>query len=219
MHHDFPTLGLTPEELLTTTRAVRYRLDLDRTVDPELLRRCVELATQAPTGRHEQGWGFVVVTDPQRRAALARLWRKGLGQGDSPMSEEALRRAYVRPGSMDRVWSGLRYLAENLHQVPALVVPCIQGRTDGLGADRQAGKWASLYPAVWSFMLAARLHGLGTVMTLGNMAVEEEVAELLGIPYDSVMQGAVIPVAHTIGTDFRPAPRIAVDEVVHWDNW
>lgn len=216
---NFPMLDLTAEELLTTTRAVRYRLDLDRPIDPGLLRRCVELATQAPTGRHEQGWSFVVVTDPQRRAALARLWRQGLGQGDSPMSEEALRRAYVQPRSMNRVWNGLRYLAENFHRVPALVIPCIEGRTDGLAVDRQASKWASLYPAVWSFMLAARLHGLGTVLTLGNMAVEREVADLLGIPYDTVMQGAVIPVAHTIGTDFRPAPRIPVDEVLHWDKW
>ena len=215
----FPMLDLTPEELLITTRSVRYRLDLDRPVDPGLLRRCVELATQAPTGRHEQGWNFVVVTDPQRRAELARLWREGLGQGDRPMSEEALRRAYVQPGSMERVWGGLRYLAENLHRVPALVVPCIEGRTDGLGAARQAGKWGSLFPAVWSFMLAARLHGLGTVLTTGNMAVEREVAELLGIPYETVMQAAVIPVAHTIGTDFRPAPRIAVDDVLHWDTW
>ncbi|WP_246243046.1 nitroreductase family protein [Amycolatopsis pithecellobii] len=215
----FPMLDLTPEELLTTTRSVRYRLDLNRPVDPALLRRCVELATQAPTGRHEQGWSFVVVTDPERRAALARLWRKGLGQGDRPMSTDAMERAYVRPGSMERVWSGLRHLAENLHRVPALVVPCIEGRTDGLGADRQAGKWGSLFPAVWSFMLAARLHGLGTVLTTGNMPVEREVAELLGIPYDTVMQAAVIPVAHTVGTDFRAAPRIPVDDVLHWDKW
>ena len=215
----FPALDLTPEELLTTTRSVRHRLDLDRPVDPGLLRRCVELATQAPTGRHEQGWSFVIVTDPERRAALAQLWRTGLGQGDSPMSAEAMRRAYVEPGSMERVWSGLRYLAENLHRVPALVVPCIEGRTDGLGADRQAGKWGSLLPAVWSFMLAARLHGLGTVLTTGNMAVEREVADLLDIPYNTVMQAAVIPVAHTVGIDFRPAPRIDVDAVLHWEKW
>jgi nitroreductase len=212
-------LDLSPEELLTTTRAVRHRLDFDRAVDPNVLRRCVELALQAPTGRDQQGWSFVVVTDPQRRAALARLWRKGLGQGDSPMSSEDVRRAYTTPGAMEKVWTGLRYLSENLHRVPELVVPCIEGRTDGLGADRQAGKWGSVLPAVWSFMLAARLHGLGTVWTTANMPVEREVANLLGIPYDAVMQAGVIPVAHTIGTDFRPAPRIGVDEVLHWETW
>ena len=212
-------LDLSAEELLTTTRAVRHRLDLDRPVDPALLRRCVEIALQAPSGRNEQGWNFVIVTEPERRAALAELWRRGLGQGDSPMSEAALRRAYRTPGSMEKVWSGLRHLGANLHRAPALVVPCIEGRTDGLGADRQASRWASLLPAVWSFMLAARLHGLGTVWTTGNMAVEREVAELLGIPYDSVMQAAVIPVAHTIGTEFTPAPRAPVDEVLHWNKW
>jgi nitroreductase len=212
-------LDLSAEELLTTTRAVRHRLDLDRPVDPALLRRCVEIALQAPSGRNEQGWNFVIVTEPERRAALAELWRRGLGQGDSPMSEAALRRAYRTPGSMEKVWSGLRHLGANLHRAPALVVPCIEGRTDGLGADRQASRWASLLPAVWSFMLAARLHGLGTVWTTGNMAVEREVAELLGIPYDSVMQAAVIPVAHTIGTEFTPAPRVPVDEVLHWNKW
>ena len=212
-------LDLSAEELLTTTRAVRHRLGLDRPVDPALLRRCVEIALQAPSGRNEQGWNFVIVTEPQRRAALAELWRRGLGQGDSPMSEAALRRAYRTPGSMEKVWSGLRHLGANLHRAPALVVPCIEGRTDGLGADRQASRWASLLPAVWSFMLAARLHGLGTVWTTGNMAVEREVAELLGIPYDSVMQAAVIPVAHTIGTEFTPAPRAPVDEVLHWNKW
>jgi len=204
---------------VTTTRAVRHRLGLDRPVDPALLRRCVEIALQAPSGRNEQGWNFVIVTEPERRAALAELWRRGLGQGDSPMSEAALRRAYRTPGSMEKVWSGLRHLGANLHRAPALVVPCIEGRTDGLGADRQASRWASLLPAVWSFMLAARLHGLGTVWTTGNMAVEREVAELLGIPYDSVMQAAVIPVAHTIGTEFTPAPRVPVDEVLHWNKW
>ncbi|HLU54382.1 MAG TPA: nitroreductase family protein [Pseudonocardia sp.] len=212
-------LDLSAEELLTTTRAVRHRLDLDRPVDPALLRRCVEIALQAPSGRNEQGWNFVIVTEPERRAALAELWRRGLGQGDSSMSEAALRRAYRTPGSMEKVWSGLRHLGANLHRAPALVVPCIEGRTDGLGADRQASRWASLLPAVWSFMLAARLHGLGTVWTTGNMAVEREVAELLGIPYDSVMQAAVIPVAHTIGTEFTPAPRVPVDEVLHWNKW
>lgn len=216
---DPAVLDLTAEELLTTTRSVRRRLDLDRPVDLRLLRRCVEIATQAPTGRHEQDWHFVVVTDPQVRAELADLWRAGIGRGDSPMSGEQVRRAHVRPGAMDRVWNGLGHLSQNLHRVPALVIPCIEGRTDGLGADRQATRWGSLFPAVWSFMLAARLHGLGTVLTTGTMAVESEVAALLGIPYRSVMQAALIPVAHTIGTDFRPATRIPVDEVLHWNRW
>ncbi|MEJ2863645.1 nitroreductase family protein [Actinomycetospora flava] len=213
------SLDLSAAELLTTTRAVRRRLDLDRPVDPLLVRRCVEFAMQAPSGRNSQRWSFVVVTDPARRAALADLWRAGIGQGDSPMSDADMRRAYQDPRSMQRVWSGLDHLKENLHRVPVLVVPCIEGRTDGLGADRQAGQWGSVLPAVWSFMLAARLHGLGTVWTTGTMPVERVVASLLGIPYDTVMQAALIPLAHTVGTDFRPGPRVDVDEVLHWETW
>ncbi|ALE83940.1 nitroreductase family protein [Pseudonocardia sp. HH130629-09] len=170
---DHQVLDLSAEELLTTTRSVRRRLDLDRPVDPALLRRCIEIATQAPTGRHEQGWHFVVVTDPSVRTWLADLWRAGIGRGDSPMSTEELRRAHVRPGAMEKVWDGLGHLSQNL--------------------DR--------------------------VLTTGTMAVERDVAALLGIPYESVMQAALIPVAHTVGTEFRPATRIPVDEVVHWDRW
>ena len=212
-------LDLSAEDLLTTTRAVRHRLDLERPVDPAVVRRCVQLALQAPTGRNSQRWHFVVVTDPDRRAAVADVWRRGLGQGDRPMSVDDERRAYAKPGSMDKVWSGLRYLHDNLHRVPVLVLPCIEGRTDGLGADRQAGHWGSLLPAVWSFMLAARLHGLGTVWTTGNMPLERETADVLGIPFDTVMQAAVIPVAHTLGTEFRPAHRAPVEEVLHWEQW
>jgi len=212
-------LQLSAEELLTTTRAVRRRLDLDRPVDPELIRRCVGLAVQAPTGRNRQRWSFVVVTEPERKAALAELWRRGLGQGDAAMPAEDARRAYAVPGSMEKVFAGLRHLAANLHRVPALVVPCVSGRTDRAGVTEQAGTWGSILPAVWSFMLAARLHGLGTVWTTANLPVEREVAQLLGIPYDGVMQAALIPVAHTLGTEFRPAKRVALEEVLHWERW
>jgi Nitroreductase len=214
-----PDLGLTALEVLTTTRAVRHRLALDRPVDPAVLRRCVEIALQAPTGRNSQRAAFVVVTEPERKHALADLWRRGLGQGDEPMSPADLRRAYAEPGSMERVWSGLRHLADNLHRVPALVIPCIEGRAEHLALPQQASHFGSILPAVWSFLLAARAHGLGTVWTTGNLAVEREVAELLGIPYDEVMQVALIPVAHTKGTAFRPAHRVPVDEVLHWNRW
>jgi len=211
-------LDLSAEELLTTTRAVRHRLDFDRPVDPAVIRRCVEIAAQAPTGRNRQRWGFVVVTDPDRRAALADLWRAGLGRGSPGMAAEDLRRATVKPGSLEKVFTGLQHLTENLHRVPVLVVPTITGRTDQAGVPEQAGTWGSLLPAVWSFMLAARLHGLGTVWTTANLLIEGEVAELLGLP-DDQMQGALIPVAHTIGTDFRAGPRVPVEEILHWERW
>lgn len=207
-------LELTPDELLSTTRAVRKRLDLERPVEREVLEDCLRLAQQAPTGSYAQNWHFVVVTDPELRAGLADLWRQGgekyLARTGSP--EEI-------PGMIGRVLGGVFHLRDHLHEVPVHVIPCIEGRTDDKGAFVQASKWGSIMPAAWSFMLAARSRGLGTVWTTFHLMYEREAAELLGIPYDDVMQAALIPVAYTLGTDFKPAVRSPLDTMVHWDRW
>src|SRR2546422_8145758 len=70
-------LHLTPEELLTTTRSVRKRLDFSRPVEPEVVRECLELAVQAPTGASSESWHFVVVTDQEQRKALGAIYHKG----------------------------------------------------------------------------------------------------------------------------------------------
>ena len=67
-------LDLTNDELLSTTRAVRKRLDLTRPVPPEVILECLKLAQQAPTGGYAENWHFVVVTDPEKKAGLADLW-------------------------------------------------------------------------------------------------------------------------------------------------
>ncbi len=207
-------LDLTPDELLTTTRAVRKRLDLERPVEREVLEECLALAQQAPTGSYAQDWSFVVVTDPDLRAGLADLWRQGgekyLARVDNPTEV---------PGMMGRVLGGVFHLRDHLHEVPVHVIPCISGRTDGKSVFAQASKWGSIMPAAWSFMLAARSRGLGTVWTTFHLAHEREAAELLGIPYDEVMQAALIPVAYTKGTDFKPAVRAPLETMVHWDRW
>jgi nitroreductase len=112
-----------------------------------------------------------------------------------------------------------QYLADHMHEAPVLVIPCIRGRTDGLPAASQAGVWGSIIPATWSFMLAARARGLGTAWTTLHLGGEREAAEVLGIPYDEVMQVAMIPVAYTRGTDFHPGPRRPLEEMVHWESW
>lgn len=181
----------------------------------------MDLAVQAPTGRNRQRWHFVIVTDAERRAALAEVWRAGVATPgiSEPVPTRDVRRANVAPGVMDRVFSGARHLYEHLHEVPALVVPCVEGRTDDAPVIRQAGTWGSILPAVWSFMLAARARGLGTCWTTGNLVHEKEAARILGIPYGEVMQAALIPVAYTLGTGFRPARRVPRDQVLHWDAW
>jgi nitroreductase len=120
---------------------------------------------------------------------------------------------------MGRVGGSVLHLADHLHEVPVHVIPCIQGRTEGKSVFAQASRWGSIMPATWSFMLAARSRGLGSVWTSFHLAHEQEAAELLGIPYDEVMQAALIPVAYTIGTDFKPASRAPLESMVHWDRW
>jgi nitroreductase len=214
-------LGLDADALLSTTRAVRKRLDLERPVDPALVDECLGLAAQAPTGSNAQGWHFVVVTDPDTRARLGELYRDGfqLFYGDREAAEAGLPADdpdYV--ATTRRVIDSAEYLAEHMGEVPVMVVPCIEGRTDGGNVMIQASVWGSLLPAVWSFMLAARERGLGTCWTTLHLLREAEAAELLGLP-DTVMQGALIPVAHTIGTDFRPGPRRDMTRIVHHDRW
>jgi nitroreductase len=201
------TLSLSPDELLSTTRSVRLRLDLERPVEREVLEQCLQLAQQAPTGSNLQDWRFVVVTDPAKRAALAGWWRE--------VAEDYL------AGKPDRgrITKGVRHLAAHLQDVPVHVIPCIVGRTDGKSGPVQAGRFGSIIPAAWSFMLAARSRGLGSVWTTFHLRHEREAAELLGIPYDDVMQVALIPVAYTLGTDFRSATRRPLDTMVGWDGW
>lgn len=200
---------LSPGELLSTTRAVRKRLDLTRPVERELLDECLALAFQAPTGGNLQGWHFLLVTDAGRKLAIADLYRKSKQENDPA----------TVPPEHQRSMDSSAYLAAHLHQVPVLVIPCIEGRTENMPFMQQAVAWASILPATWSFMLAARAHGLGTAWTSLHLSYEREAAAILGIPYEQVMQVALIPVAHTIGTGFKPGPRLPAQQHVHWDRW
>ncbi|WP_020577597.1 nitroreductase family protein [Actinopolymorpha alba] len=199
------------DHLLSTTRAVRKRLDLERPVEREVLLDCLRLATQAPTGSNSQGWRWVVVFDADKRARLGELYRAGgeaylraAGATASPNAQQA------------RVQESARYLMDVIDRVPVLVIPCIEGRITDL--RHAAAFFGSIHPAVWSFQLALRSRGLGSVWTTFHLAYEREAAELLGIP-DSVTQAAMLPVAYTIGTDFRPAKRRPVEEITYWNTW
>jgi nitroreductase len=181
-------LDLTTDELLSTTRAVRKRLDLTRPVEREVLLECFELAQQAPTAAYSQTWHFVVVTDAAKRAAIGELWR----QVAHPYLE---RDRGPREGQLLRILEASTHLADHIHEVPVFVIPCVQGRLEG------------------------QSRGLGTVWTTFHLIHEREVAEILEIPYDEVTQVALIPVAYTIGTDFKPGKRKPLDTMVHWESW
>jgi len=200
------------DELLSTTRAVRRRLDLSRPVGRDVILDCVRLAMQAPTASNAQDWRWLVITDADKRAAIAEIYRsigvEYLAHAAESASDPATRRVY-------RSALGL---TETLAKVPVHVIPCLQRRFDGNDLVVAASAWASIIPAGWSFLLALRSRGLGSVWTTMHLAKEREVAELLGIP-DSVTQAALFPVAYTIGTDFRPARRPPAETVTFWNGW
>jgi nitroreductase len=203
------------DRLLTTTRAVRQRLDLDRPVPRELILDCIRISQQAPTGSNQQGWRWVIVTEPDKKAALAELYRKGGG------GYLAASRANIQPGQEQtgRVLDSAAWVADNIEKVPAMVIPCLSGRPpEGAPPILWAVMGGSIFPAVWSFQLALRARGLGSVITSFHLLFEKDAANLLGIP-DDVVQMALLPVAFTKGTDFKPARRPAVEEIVHWNNW
>lgn len=209
----------TVDQLLTTTRAVRKRLDLDRPVPPEVIEECLQLAIQAPTGSNAQTWRFVVVTDADKRARLAEIYAREWKAAYGDQRQQLTGRTDERSQQALRVLDSAEYLADTMHRVPVLVVPCVLGRVEpGAPVAQWAGQLASIYPAVWSFQLALRSRGLGSVLTTLHLFGEAEAAELLGIP-ETVTQAALLPVAYTKGTDFRPAPRRPATEVTYWDTW
>jgi nitroreductase len=216
--NDMPTLTLTPDELLTTTRSVRKRLDLTRQVPVELVRECLEIALQAPSGSNRQGWHWVVITDENLRRVVGDYYRQAVESYlKSPGAAAALfADDPERSAVQHRVGESVAYLGKHMGEVPVLVIPCLQARH--LKADNQAGLWGSLLPAAWSYMLAARARGLGTAWTSLHLRYEKEISELLGIPPD-IRQGALIPTAYYTGDTFRPAPRQPLDRVLHNDGW
>lgn len=207
-------LGLNADEVLTTTRSVRKRLDLNRPVPRDILVECVEIAHQAPTGSNTQGWRWLFVEDPAKKKALADMYRANF----YPYINDPNRPK--RDDQGERILDSATYLADVLDQVPVLLIPLIAGRLDvGTPAFQQASSWGSLLPAVWSFMLALRERGLGSAWTTLHLPNEREAADLLGIPFDQYTQAGLFPVAYTIGTDFKVAKRVPAEKFIRWDSW
>jgi len=199
------------DALLTTTRAVRRRLDLARQVEPQLILECIDIAQQAPTGSNGQRWHFIVITDPRKRVQIAEIYREQSSAGIEARLAAAL------DAQTRRVYESALYLSDILARVPVHVIPCLIGEPPETGRAA-AGFYADILPATWSFMLAARARGLGTVWTTQTLARHREIAELLEMPA-SVTQAALIPVAHVIGETFRPAARPAPESITSWNVW
>lgn len=218
-------LNLSNDELLATTRAVRKRLDFDRPVSRDIIEECMELALQAPSGSNAQGWQFMFVLDKDKIARIGEIYRGAFAHYAA--SDMAASRQHADDPNMhavqQRVQTSAQYLADRMHEVPAMLIPCYHGRLEAVPSEMmnsaQAGTLGSIIPAAWSFMLAARARGLGTCWTTLHLNHEQQVAEILGIPYESVTQVALIPIGYTKGTDFKRAPRKPLEGVVHYDTW
>ncbi len=201
------------DALLSTTRAVRKRLDFEREVPDDVLLECLQLAVQAPTGSNRQGWRWLVIRDPEKKEAMADIYRRAGGDYLAEAAKNA--DAGTQTG---RVMDSANYLAQRFGEVPVMVIPMIIGRLEDAETNSAAGLFGSIIPAVWSFQLALRSRGLGSCYTTLHLRLESEAAELLGIP-DHLSQAALLPVAYTKGTDFKPAAREPVEQITYLDTY
>ena len=212
------TLGLSSDELLTTTRSVRKRLDFTRPVSRDLVEDCARLAFQAPNGSNQQGWSWVFVDDPDTRSAMADLYRQGLRDHLARDRTNEVEPDRSNP-TQQRISTSVAYLLEHMQDVPVLLVPAVARRYGDASTFQQASKWGSILPAVWSFMLALRSRGLGSAWTTLSLYRENEMAELLGMPAGKWTQAGLFPIAYTKGTDFKQAQRMPLEPIVHWEQW
>jgi nitroreductase len=222
-------LNLSALEVLTTTRAVRLRLDLTRPVERETILECIDIDSQAPNAVNDLHVTWVVVDDPAAKAEVARIFRWGQNdwalsvddteprrrENTETISPEALAHAMgMMPPAMNK---SVSYLRAHLHEVPALVIPILAGKPDSADVRNQAAYWGSVFPAMWNFMLALRMKAMGSAWTCVHMSREKEMADVLGIPHDEYTQAGLIPVAYTIGTDFKLGSR--PPSAVRWNSW
>jgi len=218
-------LGLSADELLTTTRAVRKRLDFSRPVEKEVLVECLNIATQAPTGHNFQHWQRVFVTDPDVRKRVGEVYREkfniNAAKNRAANGVEVYGTNDSRAERHDAFIDSANYLNDNIENVPVLMIPCLEGRIETTSVAASAAHWGSILQAVWSFMLALRERGLGSAWTCVHLKEdgEQRVADILGIPAEKYTQVGLFPIAYTIGTDFRPAKRLPAETVMHIDRW
>lgn len=206
------------DKLLSTTRAVRKRLDLTKPVPRDLVLDCVRLATQAPAGGNYQRWRWLIVDAPEQKAIVADAYKRGYAPYIESQKAATGAKVDQPETTVDRIISSSDHLANIVGEVPVLAIPCAVGEPEDVSVQGSAGWWGSLLPAVWSYMLAARSRGLGTVYTTLHLNHAEEVGEALGIPAH-VNQLAMIPTAFYTGETFRPGDRMPAEKITYWNEW
>ena len=216
-------LPLDPDQLLSTTRAVRKRLDFSRPVPDELIRECVSIAMQSPSGSNNMTMQFVIVKDPAKRKAIGDVYKQcySIYQSMDGVYIRSIDKGEANANAQQqRSADSADFLGEHMGDAPALVIACNMGvRADGTPGMMTSSLMGNVLPAMWSFMLAARARGLGTAWTTVHLMMEQQVADILGIPFESVQQVCLSPLAFTKGTDFKAAARPSADSIIHWDQW
>ncbi len=204
------------DRLLTTTRTVRRRLDFDRPVEAEVVVECLRLALHAPNASNHQNWKWIIVTDPDLRRQIGEEYRRLVVP---PVEVQRSSKLEEGDSAEVRILDATLYLAERMAEIPVMVIPCLDFKPGpSLPFVWTASMMASIYPAVWSFQLALRSRGLGSVLTTAHLLDDTRVGELLNIP-DNYTQTCMIPIAYTLGTEFRPAPRRPLSDVIEWDRF
>ncbi|MFM8650670.1 MAG: nitroreductase family protein [Actinomycetota bacterium] len=216
-------LPLDPDQLLSTTRAVRKRLDFSREVPDQLIRECVSVAMQSPSGSNNMTMQFVIVKDPARRKAIGDIYRQcySIYQSMDGVYIRSIDKGETTANAQQqRSADSADYLGDHMGDAPALVIACNVGaRAENAPGMMTSSLMGNVLPAMWSFMLAARARGLGTAWTTVHLMMEQQAADVLGIPFETVQQVCLSPLAFTKGTDFKPAQRPAADSIIHWDTW
>jgi nitroreductase len=211
-------LNLSAEEMLTTTRAVRKRLDVSKPVPRAVIEECLELALQAPNGSNKNQWRWMLIDDPATIVKIAAAYKAAMGDF-AKLYAPAAKTSGVRTPREDEMLSSALALTDILPKVPAMLIPLLPGRVEGKNPTQQAGMWGSIIQAVWSFCLALRQHGIGTVWTTAGLLREKDIADALDIPFEHYTQVCLLPIAYTIGTDFKKAWRKPVSEVLAYNKF
>ncbi len=215
------------DHVLNTTRSVRLRIDLEREVPRHVIEECLEIALQAPTGANTQTWRFIVVTDPEKKAGIADAYLRGAekyvadGTGLSRTGVSANREFSgddLRTSQKEGVMASASHLMEHLHEVPAMIIPCIESRFENEDVFVQASMYGSILPATWSLMMALRARRIASAWTSLHLIYEEDVRDLLGMP-ENVTQTALLPIGYLTGGDLHKAKRLPLSEVGYWDSW
>lgn len=201
-------------EAIFTQRAIRYWQD--KPVPRELLEKVVAAAAKAPSGSNTQPWIFVVVDDPEQRAAIGAALRE-IFEAAEPL-QQLIASGEKSDNKTERLMlKGARAFFTQLEKAPAMIIPCLYQLTSPTQDPSTLLAGSSIYLAVQNLMLAARGLGLGTVMTTAQMMLDADLRSILSIP-DEALPVALIPIGYP-DANFGPTTRKPLDEILRWNKW